>query len=166
MDNKSAGKDLALFLAGIFMCAGGVYLFLSNVDVSTSMFGAGGGINFWGLIGGNGIPTGMITIPLIIGIVMLFFAPNSVLSKIVTALGLLIIILGVISSTTLRFRTTNAFNYVLMVILIFGGAAMILRILLVGTYSDKTSEKYEKKEARKKSSKSVDDMLEEMKNDM
>lgn len=171
MDHK-AGRDLALFLAGIAMCAGGIYLFLSNVDVETRLWGTGSGVSYWGLFKGNGIPSGMITIPLIIGIVMLFFAPKSFWSKLVTVLGMLVILLGVISSTSFRFRSTSAFNYVLMVVLIFGGFAMVMRILLMGGYSERNSEETKKYGKNKdsaprqnKNSKSVDEMLEEMKKD-
>ncbi len=168
MDNSKAGRDLALFLAGIAMCAGGIYLFLSNVTIYTDLWGSGAGVRYWGLFKGNGIPSGMITIPFIIGIVMLFFAPKSFWSKLVTCLGLLVILLGIISSTQLIFRQTTAFNYVMMVVLIFGGAAMVLRILLMGGYSDKNSDKPSKtktssNEVHTSSTKSVDEMLEEMK---
>lgn len=168
MDNSKAGRDLALFLAGIAMCAGGLYLFFSRVNVRTDLWDNGAGISFWGVFGGNTIPTGLITIPFIIGIVMLFFAPKSFWSKLVTGLGLLVIILGVISSLKFRFRDTTGFEYLMMVVLIFGGAAMVLRILLMGGYSDKNSDKPSKtktssNEVHTSSTKSVDEMLEEMK---
>ncbi|MBQ4067617.1 MAG: hypothetical protein IJC76_00010 [Lachnospiraceae bacterium] len=157
MENRNnAGRDLGLFLLGLAMCAGGLYLFLNNVVIETSLWGSNSRVDFFGTIGGGGIPSGMITIPFIIGIVLLFFAPKSIWPKIVTGLGLLIILLGVISSTTLRFKATSSFNYILMVILIFGGAAMVLRILLMGGYS-------EGEEKKKNKSQSVDDMLDEMK---
>lgn len=141
MENKNhAGRDLALFLLGIAMCAGGLYLFLQNVTIETSLWGSGGRVNFFGLISGGGIPSGMITIPFILGIILLFFAPKSFWSKLLTGLGLLIILLGVISSTTMRFNATSSFNYLLMVILIFGGAAMTLRVLLMGGYGSSKKE--------------------------
>lgn len=143
-NNNHAGRDLGLFLLGLAMCAGGLYLFLQNVTIETRLWGAGSGVNFFGLIGGSGLPSGMITIPFIIGIVLLFFAPKSFWSKLLTALGLLIILLAVIDSTTMRFEATSSFNYLLMVILIFGGAAMVLRILLTGGYSDKKDKKEDK----------------------
>ncbi len=162
-NNNKAGRDLGLFLLGIAMCAGGLYLFLQNVIIETSLWGASARVDFFGLIGGNGIPSGMITIPFILGIVLLFFSPKSFWSKLLTGLGLLIILLGVISSTTLRFKATSTFNYLLMVILIFGGAAMVLRILLMGGYSERKSKDNASASSSKGSGSSVDDMLEEMK---
>lgn len=140
MENNHVGRDLALFLLGIAMCAGGLYLFLQNVTIESSLWGNGSRVNFFGILGGGGIPSGTITIPFILGIVLLFFAPRSFWSKLLTGLGLLIILLGVISSTTLRFKATSSFNYLLMIILIFGGAAMTLRILLMGGYGSKKKE--------------------------
>lgn len=167
MENRNnAGRDLGLFLLGLAMCAGGLYLFLDNVVIETRLWGPGAGVNFFGLFSGNGIPSGMITIPFILGIVLLFFAPRSFWTKLLTGIGLLIILLGVISSTTLRFKATSSFNYVMMVILIFGGAAMTLRILLMGGYSEKKNKNEEvasPKASKPSSSQSVDDMLSEMK---
>lgn len=160
MNNNRAGRDLALFLLGIAMCAGGLYLFLSNVEISTNLWGRGSGVTYFGLFKGNGIPSGMITIPFILGIVCMFFAPRSLWAKLLTGLGVLVILLGVISSTDMRFKGTTAFNYLLMVILIFGGAAMVLRILLVGTYADNDDKKSKGKDS---GNKSVDDMLNDMK---
>ena len=160
-DNRGA-KDLTIFVAGVLMCAAGLYLFLSNVSVQTHFWG--GGVHFFGIIGGAGIPSGLVTVPFIIGIVMLFFAPESIWSKIVTVLGMLVILLAIIESTTLKFEQTNAFIYLMMVILIFGGFAMVMRILLFGSYEEK-NEKKENRNIEKATKKeaSVDEMLEEMK---
>ena len=67
-DNRGA-KDLTIFVAGVLMCAAGLYLFLSNVSVQTHFWG--GGVHFFGIIGGAGIPSGLVTVPFIIGIVFL-----------------------------------------------------------------------------------------------
>lgn len=160
-DNRGA-RELTIFIAGVLMCAAGLYLFLSNVSVQTRFLG--GGVRFFGLIGGSGIPSGVVTIPFIIGIIMLFFAPESIWPKIVTVIGMLFILLAIIDSTKLEFERTNAFNYIIMVVLIFGGFAMVMRILLFGTYDEKV--KYDDKIISKKPPKketNVDDMLEEMK---
>lgn len=167
MDTNKAGKDLALFLAGIAMCACGIYLFLSNASIYTDLWGRNSGVRYWGLFRGNGIPSGLITIPLIIGIVMLFFAPKSFWSKLVTVLGMLVLMIGIISSTHIEFRETSVFIYVMMLVLTFGGFAMVMRVLLLGGYSDKKAEKNKeslpKGNAPKSNTKSVDDMLKEMK---
>lgn len=46
-DNRGA-KDLTIFVAGVLMCAAGLYLFLSNVSVQTHFWG--GGVHFFGII--------------------------------------------------------------------------------------------------------------------
>ena len=77
---------------------------------------------------------------------------------------MLVILLAIIESTKLKFEQTNAFIYLMMVILIFGGFAMVMRILLFGSYEEK-NEKKENRNIEKATKKeaSVDEMLEEMK---
>lgn len=130
-DRNSAGKDLFLFLLGLGMCVGGLFLFTNQVDVKAFSMQQ---VNFFGLI--NAIPGGLIVIPLIIGIVIWIALPKIFVGQILTGIGALIIILGVISSVQLHFRQTSLFTYLLILILIFGGGALVLRTLLTPSGKD------------------------------
>ena len=132
--NSSLGKDLILLLIGIGMCAGGLFLFANNVTVSSfSMTRVG----YWGALGGRTLPGGLVVLPLILGIILWIVLPKAFIGKIITILGGLFIILGVMSSVKLTFNSSSLFDYILMLILIFGGGALALRKLLVS--SDKVS---------------------------
>ncbi|MDE7431639.1 MAG: hypothetical protein K2N34_06985 [Lachnospiraceae bacterium] len=134
-DRNSAGKQLLLLLLGILMCGGGLFLFSRQINVVT--YGLSSVYGRWGLFGGRGIPGGMILIPLIIGIVVWVIFPDSFAGKLITMIGVLFIIFGVISSISLEFRRTSLYELVLMLILIFGGGALALRILFIPDLGNK-----------------------------
>ena len=127
---NSAGKQLLLLLVGILMCGGGLFLFAQKVQVISPMR-LNGFYGNWGLFGGQGLSGGMILIPLIIGIVLWVMFPNSFAGKLVTMLGVLIIVFGIISTIELRLNHISLYELVIMLILIFGGGALALRILFV-----------------------------------
>jgi len=62
--------------------------------------------------------------------------------KLVTILGALFIVFGVISSVELRWIPSTLYEMVLMLVLIFGGGALALRILFIPDLGkDKPSKK-------------------------
>lgn len=111
-------NGMHLFL-GILLIAAGLFLLLQQTDVTMSF----AGLRFFNY----GVPSGLIVIPLIIGVIMLFYNPKFILGKIITAIGGVIIVAAIIMSTTIRFRTTSMYNYVIMVLLIAAGAGLILK---------------------------------------
>ena len=130
MDERdSAGKQLLLLLLGILMCGSGLFLFSKHIMVSAPRFG--NMYSSWGIFGSRGIPGGMVVIPLFIGIVVWVIFPRSFAGKLISMLGTLFIILGVISSVELNYQKTSLFEFILMLILIFGGGALALRILFM-----------------------------------
>lgn len=138
-DRNSAGKQLLLLLLGILMCGGGLFLFAKQINVVT--YGFNNVYGRWGLFGGKGISGGMILIPLIIGIVVWVIFPHSFAGKLITMLAVLFIIFGVISSISLEFRRTDLYELVLMLVLIFGGGALALRILFMPDLGSKKHER-------------------------
>lgn len=100
------------------MAVVGVYLLLNQVQVTTS---------FWsfGRFGGFG-PT---LLPLLVGVAFLFYNGKSVLGWLLTALGLVIILAGVLMNLDIYFRQTTLFNTIVMLGLLFGGLGLIARSL-------------------------------------
>lgn len=141
-EKNSAGKQLMLLFLGIVMCCGGLFLFSKQIDVEaftfTNVFGR------WGLFGGRGVPGGMIVIPLIIGLIVWVIFPKSFAGKLITILGGLFIILGVIASVNLTYRRSSLFEFILMLVLIFGGGALALRILFMPDVDDEKASKRSK----------------------
>lgn len=117
MEKKN--HDLLYFLIGIIMLGVGIYLFSSKVVVST-------GFGF--MFGSSRINGGLVVVPLIVGIVWWFINPKSIVAKIITALGGVMIVASVIMNTRFFFYD-NLYNYIIMLVLMCGGAGLILRVL-------------------------------------
>lgn len=131
MKKNSPGKDLALLILGMVMVVGGLFLLFNQLDVSSTW---GGNITFFGMFG-SGVPSGLIVIPLIIGVVLMVIFPKRIWPRIVSGLAVLIIILAIIDSVRITYRSTSFFVFLMIILLIFIGAALCLRILL-GTDKD------------------------------
>ena len=129
---KKAKNELLQFLAGLAMLIAGLFIFSQKVMVSSGFFG-------YGLrIGGFYMSNGLVMIPFIIGVVWMFASEGSFASKVFTALGVMIIILAIIMTTNIRLERMTLFDWVVILVLIFGGAGMLARILFAGrkTFSE------------------------------
>lgn len=102
----------------------GVFLFCNMVTVSTVWYN-------WGFLsfGRYNFTNGLVSVPLIIGLIMLFFNPKSAVPKVIIALGAIFLILTVIMSIQFRFEKTSLFNYILTIGMMAAGAGLVLRIL-------------------------------------
>ena len=107
---------LGEFFAGLAMAAGGGYLLLNQVTVTSG---------YWQLWGYNAF--GISLIPLLIGIAMVFFDGRSKLGWLLTAIGALVILLGIITNLTIFFRPTSLFNTLIILALLAGGIGLIAR---------------------------------------
>ena len=122
MDKKKESNPLLEFLIGIAMLSVGGYWLFSAVTVSTNFFN---GFSI-GRVNMNG---GLVVVPFIVGIIMLFFNFESFAAKLVIGVGLLIIIASIIYSTRFYMETMKLYDYLIILIGIFGGAALILKVL-------------------------------------
>lgn len=130
---NNAGRELMLLLLGMGMVVGGLFLLFNQLEVRTSW---GGNVTFFGMLG-KGVPSGLIIIPLIIGVFLMVVFPKSIWPKILSALSVLIIILAVIDSVNIVFKSTSFFVFIMMIMLIFIGAGLCLRTLLGTKNSNK-----------------------------
>ena len=124
---KKNKNSLLMFFIGLAMLVVGFYIFSSRVVVTT-----GFGFHF-GSIDING---GIVVIPMLAGIFWWFITPKNIAPKIVTALGAVLIVVSVIINTRFYFHD-NLFSYILMLVMMAGGAGLILKVLFGG---DKESE--------------------------
>jgi hypothetical protein len=113
------------FFLGLVMMCGGFYLLLSNVIV-TSTFGMGS--RLFGL-GGFGITGGIIMVPLVLGIGMIFYNARNYLGWLITIASFFAMVFGVISSVNLDLRTMSAFYLITVLVLAFGGLGLFLNSL-------------------------------------
>lgn len=126
---KKATNELLQFLGGLAMLIGGLFLFSQKVIVSSG-FGSGF------MLGGIHLTSGLVIVPLIIGIVWMFASGGSFASKFMTGVGVFIIIAAVIASTTIHLTTITLYEWILILVLIFGGAGLLAKILLANPEED------------------------------
>lgn len=117
----SSGGGITQFFVGLVLLVAGLFMFSNQVVVHSG----------WGMlrIGTFNIASGVVTIPLIIGVVWQFFNPKSIFPKIIMVLGGVIIIAAVIMSVRIDFRPTSFFVYIIMFAMIAAGAGLIMRVL-------------------------------------
>lgn len=120
----NSSNSIVKMITGLVMLAAGLYWFLTSVTVTS--------IGFYGFtMFGRGVG-GLVVVPFIAGICWLFAKPEGVMGKLLTVLGLVIIIASVIAGTNLYFMSRTLYEYLLMLVLIVGGFALLMRGLLSG----------------------------------
>ncbi len=77
------------------------------------------------------ISSGVVTIPLIIGLIWYFINPKSVMAKIIIGLGTLFIIVSIIMSVSITWVSSTLFEYILIFVLIAAGLGLILRTVFM-----------------------------------
>lgn len=121
---KNTGKNTLLqFFIGIFMVGIGIFMVFQNTYVTMNWVS-------WHL-GAFSVPTGVVSIPLFIGIGLLFYNSKSIINWIVAILGFLIILVTIIMSVSIIFKTTSLYVYVIMFGLIAAGVALLLKSLFI-----------------------------------
>lgn len=124
------------FFMGLAMMCGGFYLLFNAIQVSSS-FGLGYGLYRVNAFGqGMSITTGMVMLPFIIGIVMVFFDAKSKLAWLLSLGSLTALVVGVISSIQFHFKSMSAFELIVILVLAFGGLGVFLRSLKDAPTSD------------------------------
>ena len=113
-------NPLLTFIAGAVMLTVGLFWLTQIVQVS-SLWGGG-----W-MIGEMQISGGATLVPLIAGIIWLFFNPKSKGAKIFCILGIAIIIAGILMSIRFYVRSTSLYVFVLVFVLIAGGCGLLAR---------------------------------------
>ena len=118
MDNKNQNSGL-YFLIGIVLVSIGLFLLTQQTVVTMVWY-------TW-MFGSFKLATGLILVPFIIGIIILFYNPKSILGKIITIIGICIIVVTIIMSINIVFKSTSLFNFILMIGMIASGSGLLLR---------------------------------------
>jgi len=110
------------------MCAG-FYLLLQSIIVTES-FGLGMGLFHFAMFGGPfSVTSGMILIPMIFGIGMIFFNARNYIGWALAVGSLVALIAGVLANLHFVFRSTSLFNLLVILILSVGGVGLFVRSL-------------------------------------
>lgn len=152
---KKPKNELMMFAAGLVMLVAGLFILSQKVIVYSGFFG--GGFR----LGGFNLSAGLVMVPFIIGIVWMFMT-DSFASKIFTALAVLVIVIAIIMSTDFHLRSMTMFDWVVILVLIFGGLGFIGRVVLANPEKRK-SKKEQYKELRERMDE-LDIDLEDFKN--
>lgn len=125
---KGAGGTsggIGSFFIGLLMMCGGFYMLLKAIKV-TSSFGFSHSLYS---AGGMSLTSGMIMIPFIFGVGLMFYNAKNILGWILTFGSLVGLIFGVISSINFRFTHMSAFDLIVILVLSVGGLGIFLRSL-------------------------------------
>jgi hypothetical protein len=130
----TSGGTGQFFLGLVLMC-GGFYLLTDSVVVSS---GFGLGTRLFG-VGGYGITGGIVLIPLVIGIAMIFYNARNVLGWLLAGCAFAALVFGVIASVNMSLRTMSAFELICILALAFGGLGLFLRSLRSAARDERTA---------------------------
>ncbi len=112
------------FLLGIVLFIIGGYLLFNQVQVHS-------GRGFWNFgVGGYGTSFGVTLIPLLIGIAILFANGKSMVGRVLTGGGFLLIVIGVIANLDIHFRQTSLLNTIIMLTCLVGGIGLVVRSVM------------------------------------
>lgn len=123
--SRKTKNDLLMFFIGLILLGAGLFWLFQRTSVATV------GIFSGGLLFGNiMIPTGVVLLPLILGIILLFFLEDKrIIGWIVTVIGLIIVILSILMSVRISFERTSLFEFICMFGFIAAGTGLLLRTL-------------------------------------
>jgi hypothetical protein len=120
---------LGPFFMGFIMMCTGFYLLLNSISVSSS-FGSGARLFHLSGFGMNyDVTGGMIMIPFIFGIGIIFYNGKSILGWMLTTGSVSSLIFGVISSIRFSFVRMTAFDLIVILVLAIGGLGLFFRSL-------------------------------------
>ncbi len=123
MKIKVRQEMLLDFVIGLALLLGGLAWLLSNVYVMTP--------HHTGQlpIGGVYLRSGMLILPLIAGLLCWFRWPKRVWPKIVCGAGIVLIAVLMITSVTIRLKSVPLIKWIVILLMIGGGAVLTLRAL-------------------------------------
>ncbi len=106
------------FLGGLAMAVAGGYMLTSRVGVTTG---------FWNVWGMNAF--GLTLVPLIAGILLLFYNGRSLVGRLLLFVGVVLILAGILLNLQIYFQHTSLFELIVMLVLLFGGLGLLARSL-------------------------------------
>ncbi len=129
---KGAGGTsggLGQFFIGLIMMCGGFYMLLNAIHVSSN-FGMGMRLYGFSAMGGQyNITSGMVIIPFMFGIGLIFYNGKSIIGWLLSIGSITALIFGVISSIRFSFRSMTSFDLIVILVLAMGGLGLFLRSL-------------------------------------
>lgn len=111
------------FFIGAIMLCGGLFLLLNSINISAP-YGFGARLyNF----GGFSITSGMVMIPFMFGVGIMFYDVRKWYGWLLAGGSLVSLIFGVIASIHFTFNRMSAFDLIVILVLAVGGLGLVLR---------------------------------------
>lgn len=117
-DVGGTSGGLGSFVLGTVMAVAGGYLLLNQVTVTS---------HFWRIFGYDAF--GLSLVPLLLGILLLFYNGRGIVGWLLVLGGLAIIGAGILANLTIFFRPTSLFNTLIIFVLLVGGLGLVARSL-------------------------------------
>ena len=95
------------FYIGLVLLASGLFFILSKTFVSSGFYA-------W-RIGAFNVSSGLVIVPLLIGIIWLFYNPKSFIAKLIAIVGAIFIIASIIMGINISFSRTTLFDFIIMI---------------------------------------------------
>ncbi|PZD75423.1 hypothetical protein C1752_00043 [Acaryochloris thomasi RCC1774] len=128
MSNRGAGGTrggVGRFFLGLAMMIAGGYLFLSSIKIVNN-FSMGYSLY---RIGDLSLTSGMVLVPFIFGIGLIFYNSKNFLGWLLATASLLMLLFGVIASINFRLAPMSAFELITILVLAVGGGGIFLSSL-------------------------------------
>jgi hypothetical protein len=119
------GGGTGKFFLGLAMMCAGFYLLFKAIGVS-STFGFSMPL-FGGA--GYGVTGGMVMLPFVIGVGMVFYNAKNLLGWLLAIGSLTALVAGVIASVQFSLHSMSAFDLIVILVLAIGGLGLFLRSL-------------------------------------
>ena len=128
MSRRGAGGSqggTGSFLLGVVMMIAGGYLLLQSIVVRPN-FGFGASLFN---VGGIPVTSGMVLVPFMFGIGMIFYNARNWIGWGLAGASLIALVAGVIASISLQFARMSVFELIVILVLLVGGIGLFLRSL-------------------------------------
>jgi hypothetical protein len=117
------------FIVGFIMMCAGFYLLMQSIIVTRS-FGLGMGLFHFSFFGGPlTVTSGMILVPLVFGIGIIFYNYRNLFGWALAAGSLAALVAGVLMNLRITIRTMTLFDLLTILALFIGGIGLFLRSL-------------------------------------
>ncbi len=113
------------FFIGLIMLCGGIYLLFNSINVYGNY---GFGARLYNM-GGFGVTSGMIMIPFMFGVGLIFYNAKNYLGWLLGCGSLVALVFGVISKIQFSFQNMTAFDLIVILTLAVGGLGLFLSSL-------------------------------------
>ena len=113
------------FFGGLILLMAGLYLFLGSIQVSNSFSLSYGLFS----VGGLRVTPGLVLIPFLVGVGLIFFNARNVWGWLCTAASVVMLIFGVLAGLQFHLRPLSALELLMMLVLMGGGLGLFLSSL-------------------------------------